>query len=75
MGRKGEIMAGILGVTRSVNNHTIYKKKLEELGFVNITVTSLEKDGLNSLIHKMKPGLLLMGARFYECSTPYMREN
>ena len=65
-------MAGILGVTRSVNNHTIYKMKLEELGFTKVTVTALEKDGLNTLICNMKPDLLLMGARFYECSTPYM---
>ena len=65
-------MAGTLLVTRAVNNHLYYKKQLEGLGFTNLTVTSLEKDGLNLLIRELKPNLLMMGARFYECSTPYM---
>ena len=65
-------MAGTLGVTRSVNNHAHYKMRLEELGFSNVKVTALERDGLASLIYNLKPDLLLMGARFYECSTPYM---
>ena len=59
-------------VSRAVNNHPHYKKKLEELGFQNVTLTALEKDGLSSLIRDLKPDLLMMGARFYECSTPYM---
>ena len=65
-------MAGTLLVTRAVNNHLYYKKELERLGFRNVTVTSLEKDGLNLLICELKPDILMMGARFYECSTPYM---
>ena len=66
-------MGGTLLVTRSVNNQTFYKQKLEkEFGFSNVTVTSLEKDALNMLIRELKPDLVMMGARFYECSTPYM---
>jgi len=66
-------MAGTLLVTRSVNNQTFYKQKLEkEFGFSNVTVTSLEKDALNMLIRELKPDLVMMGARFYECSTPYL---
>ena len=65
-------MGGTLLVTRAVNNHLYYKKELEKLGFSNVTVTSLEKDGLNMLIREIKPELLMMGARFYESSTPYL---
>jgi len=65
-------MAGTLLVTRSEDNHLFYKKELEKLGFENVTVTSLDRDGLNMLIRDLKPSLLMMGARFYECSTPYM---
>ena len=65
-------MAGTLLATRSEDNKTFYKKELEKLGFQNVTVTTLEKDGLNMLIRDIKPDLFMMGARFYECSTPYM---
>ena len=66
-------MGGTLLVTRSDKNQTFYKQKLEkEFGFSNVTVTSLDYDGLNSLIRELRPDLLLMGARFYERSTPYM---
>ena len=65
-------MAGTLLVTRSVNNQLYYKKELEKLGFQNVTVTSLDRDGLNMIIRDIRPDLLMMGARFYECSTPYM---
>jgi DNA-binding NarL/FixJ family response regulator len=32
----------------------------------------LEKDGLSFFISETKPDILLMDARFYQCSTPYM---
>ncbi len=65
-------MGGTLVVSRAVNNHSFYKKQLETLGFPNVRVTSLDRDGLSALIYDMKPDLLIMGARFYQCSTPYM---
>jgi two-component system invasion response regulator UvrY len=65
-------MGGTLMVSRSVNNHSHYEKRGKAFGFTKITTTALDKDGLNSLISEMKPDLLMMGARFYECSTPYM---
>jgi len=61
-----------LMVSRDVNNHIHIKKRIEQLGFPNVTVTALEKDGLNSLIYDLKPDLLMMGARFYQCCTPFM---
>jgi DNA-binding NarL/FixJ family response regulator len=61
-----------LMISRCVNNQAHYKKRLEELGFSNVTVTALEKDALNSLIYDLKPDLLIMGARFYHCCTPYL---
>jgi len=63
---------GILVVSRSVNNHEYFKQRLEGKGIKNIHVTAVDKDGLNSIIHDMNPDLMIMGARFYQCSTPYM---
>jgi len=63
---------GTLAVSRDVNNHSHYKKRLEQLGFRNVTVTGVEKDGLNMIINDLKPRLVIMGSRFYECATPYM---
>jgi len=59
-------------VSRSVKNHGYYKKRLEALGFSNVTLTAKDKDGLNSLIYDMKPDLVMIGARFYEGCTPYL---
>jgi len=61
-----------LMVTRKAKNHDHYKKRLEALGFPNVTVTSKEKDALYALIRELKPAVLLMGARFYQCCTPFM---
>jgi len=63
---------GTLVVSRAVNNHKYYKQRLESKGIKNVYVTDVEKDGLNSIIYEMKPDLMIMGARFYQCSTPYM---
>jgi len=59
-------------VSRSVNNHAFFKKRLEALGFRQVTVTDLEKDALFFLIREIKPNILIMGASFYSCSTPYL---
>ena len=63
---------GTLMVSRAIKNHVFFKKRLETLGFHNVTLTALEKDGLNSLIYDLKPSLLMMGARFYEGCTPFL---
>ena len=42
------------------------------MGIKNVLITAVERDGLNSMIHDMKPELMIMDARFYQCSTPYM---
>ena len=59
-------------ISRAINNHSHYKKRLEALGFPNPTLTALEKDALNFLIRDLKPSILLMGARFYEGCTPFL---
>jgi len=61
-----------LVVSRAVNNHLYYKKRFEALGFPDVTLTALEKDALSSLIRKLKPNLIIMGARFYQCCTPFL---
>jgi len=58
--------------SRSVNNHKYIKKRIEDKGIKNVVVTAVDKDGLNSIIYEMKPDLMIMDARFYQCSTPYM---
>ena len=63
---------GTLVVSRDIYNHAHYKKRLEQLGFRNVTVTGAEKDGLNMIINDLNPRLVLMGSRFYECATAYM---
>jgi DNA-binding NarL/FixJ family response regulator len=63
---------GTLVVSRAEKLHTHLKKRFEELRFNNVTVTGVEKDGLNMLISDMKPRLVIMGAGFYQSATPYM---
>jgi DNA-binding NarL/FixJ family response regulator len=63
---------GALVVSRSVINHNYYKQLIESKGIKNVRVTDVDKDGLNYIIGEMKPDLMIMGARFYQCSTPYM---
>ncbi|MDR0496937.1 MAG: response regulator transcription factor [Treponema sp.] len=63
---------GTLLVSRAIKLHTYFKTQLEALGFKDITITAAEKDGLNMLINDLKPRLVLVGAGFYKCCTPYM---
>jgi len=63
---------GTLLVSRAVNNHAYYKKRLMALGFSNVTVTAAEKNALFLLIREIKPKLILMSARFYQCCTPFL---
>ena len=65
-------MSGILMISRDVINHNYYKKQAEGIGFGNITFTSADKDGLNYVIADMKPELIMMSVRFYQCCTPYL---
>jgi DNA-binding NarL/FixJ family response regulator len=62
---------GTLLITREVKNHLYYKKRFETLGFRDVTYTALERDALNNLINDIKPKNLIMGARFYQCCTPF----
>jgi DNA-binding NarL/FixJ family response regulator len=63
---------GVLVASRAVNNHKFIKKRLEDMGIKNVFITAVDKDGLNLIIHDMKPELMIMDAKFYQCSTPYM---
>ena len=59
-------------VSRAVKLHPHIKRRLEELGFLNVDITSEEKDSLNFIINEKKPDLILIGAAFYQAATPYM---
>jgi DNA-binding NarL/FixJ family response regulator len=63
---------GTLVVSRAVNNHVHYKKRFETLGFPDVTLTAAGRDGLYFAIDELKPDVLVMCAKFYQCSTPYM---
>ncbi len=66
------MIGGTLVASRDTNNHSYLKKKMERLGFTNVHTTNADKDGLTFMIQETKPDALLMCARFYQCSTPYM---
>jgi DNA-binding NarL/FixJ family response regulator len=63
---------GTLVVSRAINLFPYFKKRFEELNFADVTVTGVEKDGLNMLINELKPRLVILGAEFYKSATPYM---
>ena len=63
---------GTLVVSRRENLFPHYKKRFEQLGFVDVTVTGVEKDGLYMLINELKPRLLLIGSAFHHIGTLYM---
>ena len=66
-------MAGeTLILCRENKLHNYYLERLKEKGFTNMTITDVDKDGLNNLIRELKPKLVLVEANFYECCTPYM---
>jgi DNA-binding NarL/FixJ family response regulator len=62
---------GTLVVSRAKNLLPYYEKKLEEMRYKDISLTCVEKDGLDMLINELKPQLVLLEAGFYQCSTPY----
>ncbi len=62
---------GALVLSRHEQNHRHYKSCLEKMYRGNVKVTSVDKDGLVSTITNMQPDLLIMGASFYQCCTPY----
>jgi DNA-binding NarL/FixJ family response regulator len=63
---------GTIENSRAVLNHSHDKKRFEALGFGNVTLTALDRDALYSLVRELRPGLLIMGARFYQCCTPFL---
>jgi len=63
---------GTLVVSKAVKLHEFYKRQCEQFGFVNVTVTAVEKDGLNTIINDLNPYLLIMDSAFYQAGTPYM---
>jgi hypothetical protein len=63
---------GTLIISREVNNHSYFKKRFETFGFNDVTFTALERDALYFLIRDMKPSLVMIGARFYQCYTPFL---
>ncbi|MCL2478301.1 MAG: response regulator transcription factor [Treponema sp.] len=59
-------------VSRADLLHGHIRKRLEALGFDDVTVTGAALDGLSMLIDELKPRVVLMGSMFYLCATPYM---
>ena len=63
---------GTLMVSKAEKLHGHIKRRLEVLGFPDVTVTGKKKDGLNMVINEKKPELVMIGSDFYYCCTPYM---
>jgi DNA-binding NarL/FixJ family response regulator len=63
---------GTLLISREVDNHSYFKKRFEDLGFSDVTPTDCERDALYFRIRELKPKLILIGARFYHCCTPFL---
>ena len=63
---------GTLIVSRAVKLYSFIEERFREMGFENITVTGVEKDGLNMLINELKPWIVFIGCKFYQCCTPFM---
>jgi len=63
---------GTLLISRAVNWFPQFKERLEALGFPDVHVTAVEKDGLNMLINELNPDYVLIDSNFYDCGTPYM---
>jgi DNA-binding NarL/FixJ family response regulator len=57
--------------SKSVNLHEDIKKYFIDFGFSDVCITAKEKDGLSMLIRELKPRLLFIGCKFYECCTPF----
>jgi len=66
------MIGGTLFVSRAENLHSYIKRRLEEIGFKDVLVTSAEKDKLNMLINELKPKLVMVASGFYSSATPYM---
>jgi DNA-binding NarL/FixJ family response regulator len=66
------MLGGTLVVSRSRKLFPHYRKRFEELGFLNVDITGEEKDSLNRVINEKKPALVVVGSVFYKAGTPYM---
>ena len=62
---------GTLVASRRVKLHSHYKELIEEVGYKGVTITNVVNDGLFFLIDELKPKILLIGAGYYKCCTPY----
>ena len=63
---------GTLVVSKAVKLYPDIKKLFSEWGFNDVTVTGKANDGLSMLIRELKPRIVFIGCKFYDCSTPYM---
>jgi DNA-binding NarL/FixJ family response regulator len=66
------MIGGTLLLSRETALYAHFKKRFAELGFSNFDITGEDRDSLNSVITEKKPGLVIVGSGFYQCSTPYM---
>ncbi len=60
---------GVLVLTRAVGHHAEIKKRLEALGFQNVTVTNKDNNALNTVICNKNPSLVIIDSWFYHICT------
>jgi DNA-binding NarL/FixJ family response regulator len=63
---------GTLMVSRAINLHGHYQKKLEGLGFREVIPTAADRDALVLFINEKKPRLVMMAAAYYYSATAFM---
>jgi hypothetical protein len=65
-------MSGVLALTRAVELHAEYKRRLEELGFQDIPSSRMKckkSDALNTIICNKNPRLVMIDSWFYQDAT------
>jgi len=63
---------GTLVASKAVNLYADLKAWLEGLGFRNVVVTDVERDGLFTQIDELGPDILLIMSSYFRCCTPMM---
>jgi DNA-binding NarL/FixJ family response regulator len=68
-------MGGTLIITRKIKLHNYFKEKLTARGYRNVTATSVDRDGLISIINELKPEIIMIEPEFYKSASTYMIKN
>jgi len=63
---------GTLLISRKVNRHDYFIRKLKAIGFFNVSSTAVERNGLSLVINEIKPKTIIIDVEFYQSASCYM---